>query len=530
MNEIYTQFISILYGIWRNRKIALAVAWGVSMLGWLYISQIPNQFEAKARLHFDTDRVLTPLMSDLTVNNNIYNQILAMRETLLGMENVEKVILGTNIKNLVSPTGELTDAQLGRLANQIAGRFKIEPESTTLFSMSYSDQNPILAHGVVQGFLDAFMGGQLVDSSVELSGALSFIETQLRDQETKLEAAEKRRAEFVQENMSFLSSTGQTYFQSLSAARQEVTDVQLQIDELQSQRQQIIDYRNELPPFVSSFGAGPMSGAQRVTVETRIATMVTQLDELYVRGYKDQHPDVVIVQNQINALQDQLVVEKEDLAKAMNDGDTSALSSMDGLRPNPLFDQLSIKLIDVEGEIAKLDARKLQREGVVNNLLTLSQRVPEVEAEEARLNRDYEIILDNYNSLLVKREEARMSQVLEDTSAGINYSLIEPAEVPTSPASPNRLLLVALSMLAGIGAGCGVAFTMNQFHSTFSSEQRLRDVFNLPVLGSVSAILSKQDEALRKRSLIASSAMFGGLFVASIVVYIVLEQMNSSVV
>ena len=87
MNEIYTQFISILYGIWRNRKIALAVAWGVSMLGWLYISQIPNQFEAKARLHFDTDRVLTPLMSDLTVNNNIYNQILAMRETLLGMEN-----------------------------------------------------------------------------------------------------------------------------------------------------------------------------------------------------------------------------------------------------------------------------------------------------------------------------------------------------------------------------------------------------------------------------------------------------------
>ena len=214
----------------------------------------------------------------------------------------------------------------------------------------------------------------------------------------------------------------------------------------------------------------------------------------------------------------------------MTDGDTSALSSMDGLRPNPLFDQLSIRLIDIEGEIARLEARKIQRESVVDSLLALSQRVPEVEAEEARLNRDYEILLDNYNALLTKREEARMTQVLGDTSQGIDYSLLEPPVVPDAPASPNRLFLIVLSMFVGIVTGCGVAFIMNQFHNTFSSEQRLRDVFDLPVLGSVSAILSKQDEALRKRNLIASSAMFGGLFVASIVVYVVLEQMNASVV
>ncbi|HRW30033.1 MAG TPA: hypothetical protein P5227_08550, partial [Emcibacteraceae bacterium] len=111
-----------------------------------------------------------------------------------------------------------------------------------------------------------------------------------------------------------------------------------------------------------------------------------------------------------------------------------------------------------------------------------------------------------------------------------NYSLIEPATMPTSPASPNRLFLVVVSMVVGIIAGSGVAFIMNQFHSTFSSEQKLRDVFNLPVLGSVSAILSKQDEILRKRSMVASSVMFGGLFVAGVFVYIILERMNASVV
>ena len=275
MNEIYTQFVSILYGIWRNRKIALLVAWGVSITGWLYISQIPNQYESKARLHFDTDKVLTPLMSDLTVNNNIYNQILAMRETLLGRENVEKVVRGTGIKDLVG-----SEEELNRLVGQISGGFKIEPESPTLFSMSYENGDPVLAHGVVQGFLDAFMGGKLVDSSGELSSALVFLEAQITEHEANLEAAERKRSEFIQTNMGFLSSTGQTYFQNLDAARQEAAAVDLQMDELLNQKQQILDYREQLPPFVSSFGAGPISGAQRVTIETRIASMITQLDVL----------------------------------------------------------------------------------------------------------------------------------------------------------------------------------------------------------------------------------------------------------
>lgn len=396
--------------------------------------------------------------------------------------------------------------------------------------MSFESEDPVLAHGVVQGFLDAFMGGKLVDSTDELSGALAFIEEQIADQESKLQAAEQRRSEFIQANMSFLSSTGQTYFQNLNNAKQEAAAVMLQIEEFNNQKQQIITYREQLPPFVSSFGVGPMSGVQRVTIETRIASMVTQLDELYVRGYKDQHPDVVILNDQIKALREKLITEKEDLARAMNDGDTSSLSSMEGLRPNPLFDQLSVKLIDVDGEIAKLQARQLQKNSEVDRLLGLSQRVPEVEAQEARLNRDYGTILENYNSLLDKREETKMSQVLEDKAQSVVYNLLEPATVPTSPASPNRLLFVIIGMAAGIGAGCGVAFFMSQFHNTFSSEDRLREVFNLPVLGSVSAILSKQDQVLVRRNMITSSALFGGLFVASLFVYIILEQMNSSVV
>ena len=94
-------------------------------------------------------------MSGLTLNNSVYNQILSLRETLLGRETIEAVINGTNIHNLLTPTGELTELEMNLWTSRIASRFRIAPESTTLFSLSFTDQNPIIAHGVVQGFLDA---------------------------------------------------------------------------------------------------------------------------------------------------------------------------------------------------------------------------------------------------------------------------------------------------------------------------------------------------------------------------------------
>lgn len=530
MNEIYVQFMSIIYGIWRNRIIALGVAWLISIVGWGFISQIPNQYESKAELYFDTDRVLTPLMSDLTLDNTIYNQIIVMRETLFGRENVEKVIQGTNIKNIVNPSGTLTDAELDNMVTEITTKFLIEPQSDTLFSMAYTSEDPILAHGVVQGFLDAFMGGQLVDNAGELSGALTFIEEQLLDLEGKLQEAEQRRANFVQNNMSFLSSTGQTYYQSLNTARQEVLAVELELEELNSQRQQIIAYRDDLPPFVTSVTQNALAGNQRVTIQTRISTMVSQLDELYIRGFKQQHPDVVILKAQIASLEEQLVEENVAKEQALVDRNSAALSNMEGLVPNPLLNDLSIKLLDVEGEIAKLEARKDQKESVVSNLLNLANRVPEVEAEEARLNRDYDIILENFNALLTKREEARMSQVLESQSLGIDYSLITPAEIPSEPISPNRLLLIILTMIGGLVVGSSIALMTSQFKSTFSTEQRLRDVYNLPVLGSVSAILTPKERKRQKNNMIATGTLFGGLIVASMFVYIALESFNSSIV
>ena len=56
-------------------------------------------------------------------------------------------------------------------------------------------------------------------------------------------------------------------------------------------------------------------------------------------------------------------------------------------------------------------------------------------------------------------------------------------------------------LAAGIAAGIAFAFLMSQVNTTFTSIQRLRSTFTLPVLGRISAIVSAREKRQRFREL-----------------------------
>ncbi len=50
MNNIYDELRAALHSIWHRRWLALAVAWGVCLVGWLIVALVPNTYESHARL------------------------------------------------------------------------------------------------------------------------------------------------------------------------------------------------------------------------------------------------------------------------------------------------------------------------------------------------------------------------------------------------------------------------------------------------------------------------------------------------
>jgi polysaccharide chain length determinant protein (PEP-CTERM system associated) len=166
----------------------------------------------------------------------------------------------------------------------------------------------------------------------------------------------------------------------------------------------------------------------------------------------------------------------------------------------------------METLIAGLQGRVDQHRRTVEQLESMAQRVPEVEAELARLNRDYETIKANYEKLLQRRESARLAQELESKTDGVQIRVIDPPQVPKLPSSPNRLLFLSGVLIVGLGAGIGVAFLMSQLHTTYATVQRLRENFVFPVLGSISAIMTEEEQRLHRRNLMAFGIGIVGLF------------------
>ncbi|MGZ8312750.1 MAG: Wzz/FepE/Etk N-terminal domain-containing protein, partial [Allosphingosinicella sp.] len=105
MDGLYDQFRIALHQVWRRRWLAVSVAWGVAVLGWLVIALIPNTYEAKARLFVQMQSIL-PNQIGITPDER-QNQLLRLKQTLTSNENLIRVVRRTDLNDLVANERDL---------------------------------------------------------------------------------------------------------------------------------------------------------------------------------------------------------------------------------------------------------------------------------------------------------------------------------------------------------------------------------------------------------------------------------------
>jgi hypothetical protein len=120
-------------------------------------------------------------------------------------------------------------------------------------------------------------------------------------------------------------------------------------------------------------------------------------------------------------------------------------------------------------------------------------QVPKVEAELTALNRDYSITKSRYETLLQRRESAKLSQKAEASSDDIQFKVIEPPLIPVTPSGPNRLLYLFAVTILGFGAGIGVSFLLGQLANPVLSAEQLARITQTPILGTLPRLQSRKE-------------------------------------
>jgi polysaccharide chain length determinant protein (PEP-CTERM system associated) len=503
MQEVYQEILNQIRSAWRFRWHALAAAWAVSLGGWYWAITQNDIYEASARVYVDTTSELRNILGQQIVEPNVQAQLNYVREAMLGRVQLERVARSTDLHLNAG-----TDEQMQRLVDGLRASIRIEtgvggaPRNQNIYSISYQHQDRAKAVEVVNTLLNTFVEDTLGGRRTSTETARQFLREQIREYEQRLAQAEARLADFQRRNFDRLPGMQGGYFQRMQAEISALEESQKQLQLASSRRDQIDQQMRGESPRLAGNAADPNS------VEGRIREHQTRLEELLLR-YTERHPDVQALRENIAALEERRTMHLE--------GEGGRIDS-----DNPVYQALTIAKHEAEAEIATLRADVADRERRVERLRGLIDEMPNVEAELARLNRDYDVIYRQYQNLLSSLERERLSREASETEQ-VEFRVIDPPVASNRPVAPNRAMLVLMVLFAGAGAGGGLAFLLSQLRPVFHGSGALQAYTGLPVLGTVSRQWSPEDSRRRLLSVttfvigcLALGALFAGVYVIEV--------------
>jgi polysaccharide chain length determinant protein (PEP-CTERM system associated) len=503
MKEMLERLVTSLRGMWQRRWIGLAAAWIAAIVGVGIVYKVPERYEAQARVYVDTENLLKPLLAGLAIQPNLDQQVALMSRTLISRPNVERLIRMADLDLAVR-----TGAEREELTDTVIKNIRLNSLSTNLYTIAYRDPSPDQARRVVQSLLTIFVESSLGDKRQDTQSAVKFLDEQIKRYEEALRAAENRLKDFRLKYMGVAGNRdgGGDYFRRISELRSNIDAAKL---EVQSYEQARDSYKRELQGEQPNLLADPANSAAIATpeIDARIAALKKERDDL-LRKYTDQHPDVITAGRLISQLEQQRREEVEARKKAV--ASAPAGSPQDR---NPVVQQLRMSLAEAEASVAAVRARLNGYEAQYAQLRAQAQLVPQVEAEYAQLNRDYDVQKKTFENLLARREAATMGKDVQD-SGSAQFRVIDPPRVSPEPVFPNRLALLGIACALALVIGMMAAFAASQIMPTFHDARTLRDVSKRPILGMVSMIQGDQVRRRVRRDRILFAGGLSGLLAA----------------
>ena len=515
MNGLWEDFRAALHAVWIRRWIALGVAWGLCLFGWLIVSQIPNQYESRARV-FVQLRTVLPTASAQIAQVEQGKDIERIRQTLTSAINLRKVVKATDLANTVQTDRDLADrvASLQKAITITAQQDNLFEIAVKIANAGASDaKNAKLARDVTQKLIDVFIEDNLADNREESSQSLQFLDQQLLVRQKQLQEAEAKRADFQTRYLGSLPGTG-ALDERMAAARSQLAQIDGDLAAASSSLAAVNGQMAGTPPSVPGMGgtagnAGP--------ARARLAAIQGQLSDARARGYTEQHPDVVALRSQLSAASG--AASREPLIGGSGGGGS----------PNPLFLSLKSMQADKAAQVAALHQRKMQIQSDLQRFDAKVAGDPGAAAEQSAIERDYQVLKDQYNKLLADREQVKLQNQVQTQTDAVKFSVIDPPTSPRAPIAPNRPLFLTGVLIVGMLGGIGVAFGLGQLSGAFSTAGRLERVSGLPVIGSIGQVVTASQAALGvKRGRQFAGA--GGALVAAWLLLVAVEMIQRGTV
>jgi uncharacterized protein involved in exopolysaccharide biosynthesis len=218
--------------------------------------------------------------------------------------------------------------------------------------------------------------------------------------------------------------------------------------------------------------------SQTVTPNPSIQSLKERITSLRLERSKllsRYEPDSDIIKNldrELAALNDLLAREEPTLTASVTLQTTPLKQAL-----TQNFEEVGIKLSGLSASIERLHAAAASLERAVRKLDTAGRRLDVIE-------RDRKIVEGNYLTYVKHREEARISEELDQKRIA-NISILSPPSRSIEPVYPRMLFTMVLSLPVGLVLGVGFALLRGYRDDTVGDAADLARIGGLPYLGTL---------------------------------------------
>ena len=484
------------FGIIRKRKwlIILPVIAVTTAVAWV-VYKLPNVYESTTLIVVKTSTLPNSVVQTAT-EDSITRQLTAIDQIVKSRSSLEPLVKKYDLYMAERNRGEAMESIIAMMRKDINVEVNTSRNDITDgFNITYRGRDPKITQAVTSELATKYVDEQTQDTVRKGTSAKNFFSNKVEQAKVELDEVDKKRLEFMNQNVGNLPSEATALVSQLTGLREQQKALMTDVGRLQDRRAAAINQlalikknTEQQKTEVSENLTDPKTTLAWSQLVTRKASLEGELTRL--RGeLREKHPDVIAKQKEVDQVKQEMddqitewkqkIKEKEEKLANRPDLAASAMES-------------EIKMTD--GEIKRAQKLLDDNEKQIAGLIQRINSVPGAEVQLGAIEREYETKKAAYDQLLLQQSKIDLGADAASEQQSETIAVVDAANLPSKPVAPKRLTLTALGLAVGLGLGLLLAGIIEVPRlTTIQSAEDVRHYTGLPVLISVPELMTPQE-------------------------------------
>jgi len=466
--DAIVSILRIISGAWRQRYVILLPALIMPVLAVLIGLQANKQWSTYTTILIQESAKMNPFLEDLSVSTNLEKRIKTL-ETLLHSRHM---LLRVGYELGAISTDDAAYVQ-DEYVRKLSASLSVMLIGEDLVKITHTSNDREGLDATLAVVSEQFLDRVLAPEMATLKASEQFLKKQLDERREELRAAERKLADFKEQNASALPNLQGTNAVRLGDLKKLLEQQKIKLSGAIAAKSSIRTRLAQVDPVMNN-------------LEREISDIKAQL-ALYKGKYTDKHSKVQTAIYKLKRLEDERNKQSK-MNLALNDDDLDRLwemvstQSYQGIESNEL---LISQLKELQLSEGKVQTIKQEIESIIDQITVIESNVKNVgvvERELLDIERDLNVKRTLYDELLERFEKATVTGALGRFEQPERIKVIDQPYMPSSPDNLPMIVFLIAGLFAGLGLGIGVALIIEY------SDTSVRYIEDLELISGVSVV------------------------------------------